>query len=333
MGVTIKDIAKAAGVYPSAVSSALNNKNHTRISEQRRNKIRRIAEEMGYRPNMQAACLRKGQAPAVGVFLPDWRDALLYELVMGLSEGAMEYDIPLSFHFGMSMESYCSFISRMTKRRHTGIISYVPYLTKEYSSIVKKLKAYQADSGRIITVNPHNFELGNRVSVGIDDKHGGNLAADYLLGQECRSYAVFYFESYNNQLRAESFFDELQSSGHDVKLFQLPSMPLFSPRELLEKFEQMLSELAKPIGVFLTSGTLCNYLIPHCLTKGFQADIRFVGYDWQPRLGEYLPIPRVVQPFRELGRLAMEKMNDVLSGEDEDSALLQPRLVALQDDF
>lgn len=47
--VTMRDVAKKAGVNPSTVSRALRNDNN--VSTSRREEIQRIAEEMGYRPN------------------------------------------------------------------------------------------------------------------------------------------------------------------------------------------------------------------------------------------------------------------------------------------
>ncbi|RLD07379.1 MAG: LacI family transcriptional regulator, partial [Chloroflexi bacterium] len=50
MGITIKDIAKRVGVAPSTVSRALNGRG--RMSSLTREKIRQVAQELGYYPNM-----------------------------------------------------------------------------------------------------------------------------------------------------------------------------------------------------------------------------------------------------------------------------------------
>ena len=124
MNVTLKDIAREAGVYPSLVSAVLNNGSYTRISPERRAAIKAIAARMGYRPNLQASSLRKGKKSLVGVFLPMWEDVLFIELIRGLSQEANELDIPLSFHFGMKPEHYEKFLKNTLEFRHTGIISY-----------------------------------------------------------------------------------------------------------------------------------------------------------------------------------------------------------------
>lgn len=57
--VTLKDIAEAAGVTPGTVSFVLTNTYKLRrVSEQTADKVRRIAREMGYLPNIAARNLR-----------------------------------------------------------------------------------------------------------------------------------------------------------------------------------------------------------------------------------------------------------------------------------
>ena len=53
--VTIKDIAKLAGVSPSTVSRVVSN--HPRISLETSRKVKEIMEQMGYHPNMMAKSL------------------------------------------------------------------------------------------------------------------------------------------------------------------------------------------------------------------------------------------------------------------------------------
>src|SRR5205823_5144385 len=53
--VTLRDLARALGVSHVTVSLAL--RNSPKISEARRAQIKKVAEEMGYRPNAMAAAL------------------------------------------------------------------------------------------------------------------------------------------------------------------------------------------------------------------------------------------------------------------------------------
>lgn len=65
--MNIAEIARRAGVSSAAVSRYFNN---GYISEEKREKIRRVVEETGYRPSLQAQTLRTRKTRLIGVILP-----------------------------------------------------------------------------------------------------------------------------------------------------------------------------------------------------------------------------------------------------------------------
>lgn len=65
--VTIKDIAKAAGVSPSTVSRVV--KDHPGISLDTKKKIRKIMQEMGYTPNVAARNLVTNKSYTIGLIV------------------------------------------------------------------------------------------------------------------------------------------------------------------------------------------------------------------------------------------------------------------------
>lgn len=66
--ITIKDIAKRAGVSVSTASRALNH--NSRISQKTIDRVTEIAEELGYKPNQSAKTLSSGESTAVGAIFP-----------------------------------------------------------------------------------------------------------------------------------------------------------------------------------------------------------------------------------------------------------------------
>lgn len=67
--VTMKDIADRLGVSSVTVSKALNDKEG--VSEELREKIKSIAEEMGYRYNTMAKAMKEGLSYNIGVIIPE----------------------------------------------------------------------------------------------------------------------------------------------------------------------------------------------------------------------------------------------------------------------
>lgn len=69
--VTIKDIAKLAGVAQGTVSNVLNGKGN--VSSEKIKRVMDAAHALGYVPNGRAALLRKGRNDALAVIMPDTR--------------------------------------------------------------------------------------------------------------------------------------------------------------------------------------------------------------------------------------------------------------------
>jgi DNA-binding LacI/PurR family transcriptional regulator len=63
--VTIADVARAGGVSRTTVSHALNGLG--RVDPGTRERVRQVAQELGYRPNLRAQRLRRGQSQTVGL--------------------------------------------------------------------------------------------------------------------------------------------------------------------------------------------------------------------------------------------------------------------------
>ncbi|MFE2290892.1 LacI family DNA-binding transcriptional regulator [Streptomyces sp. NPDC059452] len=83
--VTLLDVARAAGVSKSTVSDALQGSG--RVAEATRDRVRAVAEELGYRPNSAARRLRRSSTGAIGLHLPQTATRLDY--YMNLAFGAV----------------------------------------------------------------------------------------------------------------------------------------------------------------------------------------------------------------------------------------------------
>ena len=83
--VTMKDVAKACGVGVATVSYALNGSDQ--VSEETRNKILKVAEEMGYVPNSFARSLKKQKTMRVGIFVTDFAGPIRPAILNGITKG------------------------------------------------------------------------------------------------------------------------------------------------------------------------------------------------------------------------------------------------------
>ena len=79
--MNVSDIAKLAGVSNSAVSRYFN---HGYISQEKREAIRKVVEETGYRPSVQAQTLRTKKTNMIGVIVPKIASASIGKIVEGI---------------------------------------------------------------------------------------------------------------------------------------------------------------------------------------------------------------------------------------------------------
>lgn len=81
--MNINEIAELAGVSRAAVSRYLNN---GYVSEEKKERIKKVIEETGYRPSSQAQTLRTKKTRMIGVVLPKINSSSISRMVAGISE-------------------------------------------------------------------------------------------------------------------------------------------------------------------------------------------------------------------------------------------------------
>lgn len=112
---TMKDIARHAGVSQSAVSFALNGR--PGVSEDTRDRVRRVAEELGWRPSTAARALSGEGAATVGFVLARPADTLgvdsfFLQLVSGIQEVLAERHLGLLFQVVEDVADECAVYRR-----------------------------------------------------------------------------------------------------------------------------------------------------------------------------------------------------------------------------
>lgn len=80
--MTLTKLAGLAGVSPSTVSHVLNGNPHTRVSNETRERIFRVARETNYRPNLAARSLRRGHSGMIACVLADITNSLATRLIV-----------------------------------------------------------------------------------------------------------------------------------------------------------------------------------------------------------------------------------------------------------
>ncbi|MFB9279106.1 LacI family DNA-binding transcriptional regulator [Cohnella cellulosilytica] len=118
MTVTIKDVAKEAGVSPSTVSRVISG--HPRISAETSRRVKRIMEELGYHPNLMAKSLVSRTTRTVAVIFPKPAEELLlnfffYELIRGVLAQLTRAGYDLLMAGGSNEQEELDTVARLVK--------------------------------------------------------------------------------------------------------------------------------------------------------------------------------------------------------------------------
>lgn len=119
--VTIRDVAKHAGISVSTVSRALNNSG--RIAPSTKAKVQQAAQELGYIPDSRAQAMRSSRTKTIGLLVPDIRNAYFAELAYAVQDTL--FDAGYCTFIGTSSENATrqdAFIASILSQRIDGAI-------------------------------------------------------------------------------------------------------------------------------------------------------------------------------------------------------------------
>lgn len=185
--VTIKDVAKAAGVSPSTVSRVISN--NPKISKATSDKVRKFMKEMEYYPNAIARSLAKQKTGVIGVIMPSTSEDIFLnpffpEAIRGISKasGKSEYDILLSSRAdkGEELNTIKKFIKGgrvdgillMTSRVEDKTIDYLVEEDFPFSLI----GSYDKYMGAINHVDNDNYMAAYELTIYLGSKGKKNIA-------------------------------------------------------------------------------------------------------------------------------------------------------------
>lgn len=318
--VTIKDVAKHAGVSVATVSRVLNRKGY--LSEQTIKIVEDAIAELGYYPNAYARTLVGKKNHMLGVILSSFNNPFFSELAQEIEAAAkrMEYNI-LFTASGVRWEDKRKAMEYLLSRQVDAII----FAIYEDLEREKQLR----DMCKVPFVDLLHFTSDDFYCVTSDDKQGGLLAARHLYGKGCRNVVhvggKLRIYKYSDE-RTYAFAKECEKLGVSCRVYKNMHEPTDLPsiRELINK---IFYENRDMDGMFLSNDILAAQCVGYALSQGYRIpeDIRIIGYD-----GIYIsslmypPLTTIQQNFNLLAETAVKTAIDLIHGEETQKTNLIP---------
>ena len=312
MAVSIKDIARLAGVSHSTVSRALNRS--PLIPAETAERIQRIAAEQGYTASAVARSLVTRRTEAIGVVVTSIADPFNGEVVAGIEEVANRegYSVVLATSQADAKREL-AVVRSFRERRVDGILVASSRLGAQYQSLFDELEA-----PIVLLNNQHPSELAHSVS--IDNTDGGLQATEHLIALGHRDIAYIGDESglHSDDERLRGFLEAMKNAQITVRPELLVRGDGKQPKAR-ERAAELLSMAQRPTAIFCYNDMTALGVIEEVQARGWMVgrEVSVVGFDdlfftasLQP------PLTTFRQPKRDLGKLAMQLLLAILRGQE-----------------
>jgi DNA-binding LacI/PurR family transcriptional regulator len=204
--LTLRDIAKQAGVSYQTVSRVINK--HPYVADETRQRVSEIIAELDYHPNKAARSLAGHRANTIALVASDIQDYGPSQVVINIERAAKAagYDLVLSIAADTSTTSMRAAINSVLHWQVDGILILKPIRGVSYEEMV------QISGGLpIVQINSQPDQIVP--SLMIDQDYGTRLLLDHLLNLGHRDFCTIfgpsnYYDAIVRQVACESALHE-----------------------------------------------------------------------------------------------------------------------------
>ncbi|WP_347861105.1 LacI family DNA-binding transcriptional regulator [Salimicrobium sp. PL1-032A] len=329
MDLTIRDIAKMAGVSPATVSKIINN--YDGISEVTKQKVYKVIDDTKYKPTFSAKSLATKKSNLIGIIYAgkinvDFKHPFFNEVINSFKKavGALGYDLLLfsneKFHQGES--------EYLERCKHFHVDGCLIIAGDEIEEAIQNI----AESNIPCIGIDLKLQGPFTSSLMTDNKKIGHKVVEYLYLNQVRDIAYIggKQDSYLASIRNRGFLDAMDQFGihqHDGWI----RYGDFFEESGYEAMQEILKQKKLPEAVFAASDMMALGAMKAIREHGLSIpeDIQLIGCD-DIEACRYSspPLTTVRQDKQKLGKLAAYMMNDLIQGErDRQEIQIDPELV------
>ncbi|NLA58856.1 MAG: LacI family transcriptional regulator [Firmicutes bacterium] len=298
LAITIRDIAKKAGVSVTTVSRVLNNKPD--VSKKTREKVLQVIADMGYSPNAMARGLIWRKTLTIGLVIPDIGNPFFAEVAKGVEHRARERGYSVIFCTTDSEpQREQEAIELLCSKQVDGIIV---SLSVESRSVLERLEKQRFPVVQIDRKVPGS----NYSAIAVDNVASAYTATKYLIrqGHSRIAHITGDMNTKTAQDRLLGYKEALSDWGLRLE-HQLIVHGDFSKGSGILCMEELLSRTPLPSAVFVGNDLMALGAMEAIGKHGLRVpdDVALVGYD-NIDLAASLQLTTIMQPKFEMGQLA-----------------------------
>jgi len=308
--LTIRHIAKLAGVSRSTVSRVIND--HPNVSPETREQVLQVVAETGFHPDPVARSLSSRRVDIIGLVIPLavqslFEDPFFPRLMQGISQGCNSHDHTLALFLLHSPEEEAKIYARIARRQLLDGV--IVTSTRAGDPLIPQLTA-----NRIPFVMHGRHEDPGVSFIDVDNATGAYTAVTHLIRLGRRRIGLISGPSVS--LAAED-----RKRGY-LKALLERRVPVdeglmvrgdFTETSSYEAMQRLLRR--EPDAVFVASDSMAMGALRALREAGKRVpdDVAVVGFDDLPQAATAdPPLTTVRQPIQRAGALAVEMLIDIL---------------------
>ena len=312
MGVTIKDVAEAAGVSISTVSKVLNG--HYSISEKTAERVRGIMREMNYYPNANAQSFASGSNHTV-VLLANlapnaaFQNPHMFEIIAGLEEALCKRGYRLILR-GTDATSACGIAEEIISRRSADAIAvHVGVVSHPLAAVLTRLQFPH------IVLGAPDFD-SQVCWIDNSNTYSGTVAASFLLSRGYKRLAFIGGKSYDlgSALRLQGVKQGLSNAGAKLE-DQYIWLGESTRADGFRMAEGLLSQKKLPDAIICAN----NYIALGCVDAVNKRGLR-IPKDIGVMAFDNFPFSQIIEPpltvvdinVRDMGAQAAKFLTDIM---------------------
>lgn len=302
--VSMKDVARVAGVALGTVSNVLNNPEL--VSEATKARVQAAIDSLGWVRNESARQLRAGRSSAIGLVVLDVGNPFFADVARGAED--VVYERGMSMQIGNSdqrPDREARLIEDLEQQRVRGVLLAPVGDARRH---VERLN----QRGVAVVLVDRVGDDADCCSVAVDDAHGARVAINHLLDVGHRRIALVGGTTDLMQVRDRRAGAEaaLTESGLPATLLVV-STPALDLANGIAAAAQLavLPDGERPTAVFALNDLLAIGLLQGFMTAGLRVpkDIALIGYDDIAfAAAAAVPLSSVAQPRQALGARAAD---------------------------
>lgn len=324
MKVSIKQVAKEAGVSVSTVSKVINN--YSSVNEETRKHVQETIERLGYKPNVFGLSLSSKNLKRVALVIftnnnQQSIDEINMNYLFGAFDGAntTKMEVVPYFSYALKRKSIEQVVNEFYSQGITGIIIYSLYKNNEIFNDILNQQLFKA----VVVDTPLTNEQTS--SVMIDHRKAQyDVAKKTLEGKDIKSvlYLAGREDGWVTDMRLEGIKELKKDMGFDLQI----EYASFKEKQALE----LTLKYGKKHDAIICASDLMASGAIHALKK-LNHDIPVSGFDGISLLA-YIDsdVYTVNQNFYKISQVAMQELLNLYNGETGQSIELDYEIVVKQ---